>query len=262
MRFSDKNTLFHRIDPRTKVFLSLITAILVVLLNNVFLLLALFLFVFVTYLFARPSISNLKLLFFMMVIVLSSSTLSQGFFYYSEPKTPLLTIGSKSAPLIGWLTGGLQIYREGLIYGAVQSFRLITVTTMASLIVLTTYPSDLILGLTKLGFPQKMGFIIIVSIRFLPSIIEEAKRILLAQKLRGLKLKGIRGILRGFYYLAIPLVINCLRSARQIALAAEVRAFNEKRTFAKDLKFSWVDPLVLIIGLSVSFLFTYLELMK
>lgn len=262
MRFSDKNTPFHRIDPRTKVILSLMVAVLVVVLNNVLLLMVLFLSIFSAYLFTRPSLSNLKILVFMMATVFLSTMISQGFFYYLEPKTPVVTIVSKSVPLIGGLTGGLQIYREGLIYGAVQSLRLIIVMTLALLIVLTTYPSDLILGLTKFGLPQRIGFMLMVSIRFLPSIIEEARRILIAQKLRGLKLKGLRGVLRGFRHLTIPLVINCLRSGRQIALAAEVRAFTERRTSMKELKLSWFDPLVVTIGFLLSFFLIYMELFK
>jgi len=154
------------------------------------------------------------------------------------------------------------MYKEGLIYGAVQSFRLITATTLALLIVLTTHPSDLILGLIKLGLPQRISFMLMVSIRFLPSVIEEAKRILIAQKLRGQSHKGMKGALNGFWHLTIPLIINCLRSARQIALAAEVRAFNQKRSFSKELKFTWIDPLILTIGFFVSFLLIYVDLIK
>jgi energy-coupling factor transport system permease protein len=89
-----------------------------------------------------------------------------------------------------------------------------------------------------LGVPERIGFVVTVSIRFLPVLMDEAGRILLAQKLRGLNVKGVRGAFRAFRHLLPPLIIDSLRSARRTALAAEVRAFTGKRTRVKELKFS------------------------
>jgi energy-coupling factor transport system permease protein len=116
---------------------------------------------------------------------------------------------------------------------------------LSAIIVMTTYPSDLLLGMEALGVPQRIGFVVTVSIRFLPALVDEAGRILLAQKLRGLNVKGVRGGIRAFRYLLPPLIIDSLRSARRIALAAEVRAFSGRRTKARELQFSRRDWLVL-----------------
>lgn len=107
------------------------------------------------------------------------------------------------------------------------------------------HPSDLILALNKLKLPKKMSFILTLSIRFLPSLIEEAKRILIAQQLKGLNLKGFKGATKSFYHLIIPLVINSLQTARKIAISAEIRGFSGDRNPVKEMKFSSLDGVVL-----------------
>ena len=90
-----------------------------------------------------------------------------------------------------------------------------------------------------------------VSIRFLPVLTEEAKRIMIAQRLRGLRLKGMRGNFKGFRYLIIPLIIDSLRHARRIALAAEVRGYTGKRTEVRELKFTRLDCALLLAAIVI-----------
>lgn len=120
---------------------------------------------------------------------------------------------------------------------------------LSAVIVMSTYPSDLLLGMEELGIPEKIGFVVTVSIRFLPVLIEEAGRILLAQKLRGVNAKGVRGGFRAFRYLLPPLIIDSLRNARRTAIAAEIRAFTGKRTKVRELKFARNDWLFLTFSL-------------
>ena len=68
--------------------------------------------------------------------------ISQGFFYGLEPRTELLT-----------LLPGLSLCREGVIYGAIVSLRLLSVLAAGMLVIFTTHPSDIILALTKLRVP-------------------------------------------------------------------------------------------------------------
>lgn len=247
MRYLNKDTIFHQLDPRTKIFISLTCAILVVILDSPITLLALFTTLLVGFLLLKPPFSYIKIASWLMAIALIGTIISQGLFYYFKPRTPLVTILPKEFGLLGQITGGIYVYKEGLIYGTIQSLRLFSAMLLGMIIVMTTYPSDLILGLNKLGMPEKIGFMLMVSIRFLPVLIEEVKRILIAQKLRGLKLKGLTGTFKGFSFLLLPLIIDSLRNARRIALAAEVRAFSGKRKSIKSLKFGWLDWVTLDI---------------
>jgi energy-coupling factor transport system permease protein len=176
-----------------------------------------------------------------MITTLVFTMTSQGFFYSFEPRTIIITILSPDSGFLGNITGGISLYREGIIYGALQSLRLFSAMLLSAVIVISTYPSELLLGMESMGMPKRISFVIMVSIRFIPSLLEEARRIILAQRLRGLKVKGVIGWFRAFYRLLPPLIIDSLRNARRIALAAEVRAFTGERTNLKELLFSSRD---------------------
>jgi energy-coupling factor transport system permease protein len=201
----------------------------------------------------RPAKSTVKAMFIIMITTLIFTMTSQGFFYSFEPRTIIITILPPDSGFLGNITGGISLYREGIIYGALQSLRLFSAMLLSAVIVMSTYPSDLLLGMESMGMPKRIGFVITVSIRFIPSLLDAARRILLAQRLRGLKVKGLMGWFRAFYHLLPPLIIDSLRNARRIALAAEVRAFTGKRTNLKELTLSSRDWTFL--GLSTAGMF-------
>ncbi|MEI6152502.1 MAG: energy-coupling factor transporter transmembrane component T [Deltaproteobacteria bacterium] len=251
MKYLDKITVFHRLDPRTKILLSIGCACMIVVLDSPLNLFLLFLAAFACFLAMGPPASYIKAAFKIMAIAFLATMISQGFFYYFEPRTPLLVLLNKDSGPIGRFTGGISLYKEGLTYGMVQSMRLFSAALISMVIVMSTYPSDLVLGLKKLGVPEKIGFMLTVSIRFLPVLTEEAKRIMIAQRLRGLRLKGMRGNFKGFRYLIIPLIIDSLRHARRIALAAEVRGYTGKRTEVRELKFTRLDCALLLAAIVI-----------
>ena len=253
MKYLDKTTFMHRLDPRTKIILGLMVAILIVVLKNPSELFLLFFAVLILFGILRPAKNTIKAMFIIMITALFFTMISQGFFYSLEPRTIIITILSPNSGFLGNITGGISLYREGIIYGALQSLRLFSAMLLSAVIVMSTYPSDLLLGMESMGMPKRIGFVITVSIRFIPSLLDGARRILLAQRLRGLKVKGIRGWFRAFYRLLPPLIIDSLRNARRIALAAEVRAFTGKRTNLKELIFSPRDWTFL--GLSTAGMF-------
>jgi len=245
MKYLDKETFLHRLDPRAKIILGMLVAVLIVFLKTPAALLLLFVTLSAAFGLLRPSRRIARTTFMLMATALCFTMISQGFFYSLEPRTPILTLLSADSGLPGRITGGIALYREGILYGMLQSLRLFSTMLLSAAIVMSTYPSDLLLGMEGLGVPQRIGFLVTVSIRFLPALIEEANRILLAQKLRGLQVKGVRGGFRACRYLLPPLIIDSLRNARRIALAAEVRAFTGRRTKLRELHFSWRDWVVL-----------------
>ncbi len=245
MKYLDKETFLHLLDPRAKIVLGLLGAVLIVVLRTPFGLFLLFAVLLGAFGLLRPARGTVRTTAVLMVTALCFTMISQGFFYGLEPRTVIMTLVAPESGLLGRITGGIAIYREGILYGALQSLRLFSAMLLSAVIVMSTYPSDLLLGMERLGVPGRIGFLVTVSIRFLPALIDEANRILLAQKLRGLDLKGVRGGFRACRYLLPPLIIDSLRNARRIALAAEVRAFTGKKTPVRELRFSPRDWLVL-----------------
>ena len=234
-------TVIHRLDPRVKLVWVVAISVAVMLLGHPVLLAGLFLVALVPWALARPPWRCFRAVSVLLGLAMASTITTQGLFYYWEPRTALLTLVPVGFPLIGKVTGGVCVYREGLTYGAVQSLRLLTTIATGFLVVITTHPSALMLGATRLRVPPKFAFMLTVALRFLPLMIEEMQRILVAQQVRGLRLRGARGIACGFGLAMLPLVIGSMRRARQLALAAEVRAFRGERTTVDELRLTGID---------------------
>jgi len=224
--------------------------LLAVILGHPLLLAALLLLTIVPWLLVRPPLRRVRVLVMLVLMTSVGSLVSQGFFYTFEPRTEWFTL----AP-------GLSLSREGVFYGAVVALRLVAVLAAGSLVVVTTHPSEMILALTKLRVPHWFAFMLTLALRFLPETVEQGKRILVAQQLRGAASRGILSAPKRFRLLIVPLLAASLRGARQIAMAAEVRGYSSQRVPARDLRFSRADWGVLIglvvlvvLGLSVSLL--------
>jgi len=223
MKYQKVDTVIHRLNPFTKLLYSIVISMLVVLLKTPQELFILALATFCVLLLARPNLTRLRLLIYTVGIVVIATSVSQAFFYYFEPRTVILTVVNKNFPIIGRITGGIYLYKEGIIYGFIQSLRILSVMFMATTVVISTHPSQMIIALDKVRIPKEISFIIATSIRFLPHMIEETKRIWTAIRLKGFKLNNTSNAIKAFRYVLSPLIINSLRQARLVALAAEVR---------------------------------------
>lgn len=236
MKYELKNTILHQTDPIIKILYSITVSVLIIILNKPIQLFLLVLAVLFIFTLARPSWQKIKPLFLVVLAIVITTVFSQSLFYYFEPRTPLITLVPRQIPVIGWLTKGVNIYKEGIIYGLIQSLRIIAATFMALTIVLTTHSASMIAALNRIRFPRSLGFVISVSIRFFPHLFEEAKRIILALRLRGLKIKGVSCAIKAMRFALVPLIINSLRQARLVALAAEVRGFSAENFSRKSEK--------------------------
>ncbi len=228
--YFDRPSLVHALDPRVKIAWSVVISLLAVILGDPLLLSGLFALTILPWCFVRLPLARLRALFLLIGTTVLGTMISQGFFYGLEPRTKLLTV-----------VPGLSLCKEGLLYGAIVSLRLLSVMAAGTLVVVTTYPSDLILAMTKLRVPHSFAFMLTLALRFLPETIEQGKRILVAQQLRGAGGKGFVSAVGRFRFLVVPLLAVSLRSARQVALAAEVRAYSSNRVPSRDLRFSATD---------------------
>jgi energy-coupling factor transport system permease protein len=248
--YFDYYTPIHSLDPRVKIAWSVVVSLLAVVLRQPLLLGGLFALTLIPWCLVRPPLVRLRLLLVLVGTTVLGTMISQGFFYGFEPRTELLI-----------LLPGLSLCEEGVVYGAIASLRLLSVLAAGALVVFTTYPSDLILALGKLRVPHSFAFMLTLALRFLPETVEQGKRILVAQQLRGASDKGLMSAARRFRLLLVPLLALSLRSARQVALAAEVRAYSANRTPSRDLRFTITDwavmaglVLLMVVGIAAALL--------
>ncbi len=115
------------------------------------------------------------------------------------------------------------------------SLRLLLFTSIAFLVTLTSSPSELAEGITRLLSPlsylrvpvAEIGMIVFIAIRFIPVLYEEFRAIRNAQIIRGM---GFSGSLikraRKTTAIIIPVFMAAVQRADELALAMEARGYD------------------------------------
>lgn len=133
------------------------------------------------------------------------------------------------------LTPGEVIFKFGMLKGTIEGLKngttfairlfLIIITTM--ILGLTTSPiglSESISGIFnrfKSSSIKEIPMIIILTLRFIPFLIREGKRILMAQRARGAELK----FGKDFFTILFPIFNSAFKRADQLALALHAKAY-------------------------------------
>ena len=153
----------------------------------------------------------------------------------------------------------LTATREGLILSILTSARLVLLVTIASLLTLTTSPIRLTDGLERLLRPLKpigvpaheLALMMTIALRFIPTLTEEADRIMRAQMARGAELQsgGIAARVKGLIPVLVPLFVAAFRRADDLATAMEARGYRggEGRTRMRELAFTRLDLVAILV---------------
>ncbi|HFE53930.1 MAG TPA: energy-coupling factor transporter transmembrane protein EcfT [Bacteroidetes bacterium] len=147
---------------------------------------------------------------------------------------------------------GLDMTREGLVLGLVYGVRLGLLIIFAALLTLTTSPMEIadaldwfLRPLNRFRVPaHDLVMMLTLSLRFVPTLIDEAERIRKAQVSRGARLTGnLRERIQGILPLVVPLFLSAFRKADDLALAMEARCYHggPGRTSYKRLQYRAAD---------------------
>ncbi|MCL2764615.1 MAG: energy-coupling factor transporter transmembrane protein EcfT [Treponema sp.] len=124
------------------------------------------------------------------------------------------------------LNGISFLKQEGLLLGLVIACRLFTLMLLLSVFTESTPPQEIAAGLCALGFNYRISFIITSSFNLIPFFRDEALVIRDAQKLRGMRARGIMA----YKSLLIPLMLGAMRKAHVSSVAMDSRAFGIYKT--------------------------------
>lgn len=104
---------------------------------------------------------------------------------------------------------------------------------LANLLFLQATPLPELMGGLRRVLPARAALLLATLVRFLPTTLEEARRVLEAQRCRGL---ARRRLLRpsGLLSLAVPLFLAQVRRSRDLALSLEIRGYASPRRFSKE----------------------------
>lgn len=161
------------------------------------------------------------------------------------------------------LFGFLRVSPEGFVKGLFIVVRLVLLVVVTTLLTLTTSPIELTDGIEGLlsplkrwGFPaHELAMMMTIALRFIPTLLEEADRIMKAQMARGVDFEsgGLMKRIRGLVPLLVPLFVSAFRRAEDLAVAMESRCYRggTGRTRLKVLQFASRDYFFLCSTFSV-----------
>lgn len=154
--------------------------------------------------------------------------------------------------------GGITVEEEGVLQAVLVTGRLMLLLIGSSLLTLTTSPMQLTDGLERLLSPlarlgvsvHELSLMMSIALRFIPTLFDEIEKITNAQKSRGASIDTGPVWLRLKHMMAvmIPLMVSAMRRADELAWAMEARGYRgaEGRTSLRTLQFTWRDVVMLI----------------
>ncbi len=164
--------------------------------------------------------------------------------------------------LVSWWI--IEIYAEGVRTMVFMAVRIIFLICGTSLLTYTTSPITLtdaieriLSPLRVIKFPaHEIAMMMTIALRFIPTLIEEADKIMAAQKARGADLEtgSVLQRAKALIPILIPLFVSAFRRAEDLALAMECRCYHggDGRTRMRQLKASAADWIT--VGITLVFM--------
>lgn len=250
------NSFVHRLDPRYKFVIMIILMIAAFWRSSGYLgLFFVYLFVIIAIINAKIKVSKIlkmiKYMLFMITLlfIINLFTMQSGLIIYNL---------NKIIPSINF-----PIYLKPIVETLYILLRLILMISISFILTTTTKPMEmtyaieaLLKPLKKIRFPvHEVAMIISIALRFIPTLFEEAERIMKAQASRGIDIREgkLKEKIIALTSLIIPLFVSAFQRSEELADAMEARGYDPsgKRTRYRILKSSTKDVVVLLAGLSV-----------
>lgn len=237
-------SFIHRLDPRTKILLVIALIVLIFAVTDFF-------------------AYGILTIFFVLVTLISRLSFVR-LLRSVKPLWPIILITmlihmfSHEGELL-YQFYMFKITREGLLEGALMVIRLVFLILFSSLLTMTTSPLELTDGLEKLlrpfkkiGLPaHELAMMMTIALRFIPTLLSETERIMMAQSARGADFSGgsIKKKAKNILSLIVPLFLSAFRRADELATAMEARCYRggEGRTRMYQLAFAAIDGVAVAV---------------
>ncbi len=244
-QFFPGNSVVHKLDPRTKLIMTMIYIIALFTADGLPAYGLVFLFLCVSVYLSKIKVSALfKGLKPLMIIIVLTAVINL-FYTKGEPLVKL------------WI---LTITKEGVLNAFYMVSRIVMLIAGTFLLVYTTSPIALTDGLEKVLSPLKkikvpvheLAMMMCIALRFIPTLIEETDKIMCAQKARGADFESGNLLQRAkaLIPILVPLFISSFGRADDLATAMECRCYQggTGRTRMKQLSYASRDYITYVIG--------------
>lgn len=240
-QYYPSNSLLHKADPRIKISLIFLILIFIFIANSWLGIALMSILIGTMALFSRvPIVMFLKNLKPVLPVLIIASLLN--IFYVSE-----------GTVLFDWKF--ITITTDGLLRAAFILVRIVLLIIVSGLLTYTTTPTQLTAAIERLLSPLKfiglgeavhtMAMMMTIALRFIPTLIEEAQKIIAAQKARGADFESGKLVkrIKAMVPILVPLLISSVRRALELANAMECRCYSggKGRTHYKQFKLHYGD---------------------
>ncbi len=242
-QFYDSASLLHKTDPRVKIVLMVALIVFIFLAGNMLsLLFAAASVVLILAISKVPFKLYLKNMKAILPVLLFTAVINM---FYGEGE-----------PLVSFWIFSLTV--EGILRAFFMALRIALLIFVSSALTYTTTPNDLTDAIESLLSPLRfiglknavhiMAMMMTIALRFIPTLIEEAEKVMNAQKARGADLESgkLMDRVKALIPILIPLLLSAVRRAYELAEAMECRCYNggEGKTRMKQMNISACDFLV------------------
>ncbi len=244
--YIDNNSFIHRLDPRVKIIIFLLTFVAILLFENPLWMLPITVLI-VAQLVISGALLNLRRIRYILIVLTVSSMILWNLFSTGETQ-------------LFW-----RISLESLSFAVARTMLMILMISAGMILITSTRNEELVNGMIMLGMPYRVGFAISTALRLVPTIVSSTITISQAQRSRGLDLESgnLLERVKKFLPLLVPVFISTIRSTNIFGMALESKGFGakEKRTFYLVFEMRKVDYVVLafaIVFMAVSVYFAIL----
>lgn len=228
--FRRTDSVFHRLDPRVKLLISVL--------------------MFATALLVR-SIFQLAVV---LVFILAVSAVAKVLRRIS--RTMLMT-----ATFAAFIFVINLVFTRNLATSVLYAARFVAIVMSTSLFFITTSPDELEQVMKTFRLPRDIIFAFVTAVRFIPVMMMDTMQIMDAQKSRGLELEkgNLLRRARNMIPILIPLVVNSVIRSGELAEAMESRAYGAvaRPTSFNEYRSSMIDKLVAAASFLLFILATY-----
>jgi len=228
--FRRGTSVYHRLDPRVKLLLSVL--------------------MFATTLLVR-SVYELALVLAFMVGIAAIATVLR--------RVARTMVFTASFSVIIFVLN--LVFTGSWVTSLLYAVRFVAIVMSTSLFFITTSPDELEQVMKTFRLPRDVVFAFVTAVRFIPVLLLDTIQIMDAQKSRGLELEkgNVFRRVRNMIPILIPLVVNSVVRSGELAEAMESRAYGAvaKPSSLVEYKSSLADKAVAVAAIAVFVLAAY-----
>lgn len=243
-RYIPGDSLMHRLDPRLKLVGLIVMMLLVFaatnVTTNIIMIVIVTSLVFITGISLKVFLRGLRPMIAIIIFTVA-----------------LQVLFTQTGDVI-WQWGFLALTTGGLSNAAYIFIRFLLIIFLSTILTLTTQPlaitdalEALLKPLRKIVPVHEIALMLSIALRFVPTLLEEADKIMNAQRARGVDFSegNIIQRVKAFIPVLIPLFISAFNRAYDLATAMEARGYHggEGRTKYRQLHWTGKDTVAGIV---------------